>query len=270
VREQRWVEVDGGRLWVEVAGEGDAVVLIHPGLWDMRAWDPQFDAFAERYRVVRYDVRGYGRSSRPEPGRAYSDVRDLVAVMDAAGAHDAAMIGCSLGGMIALDAVLTYPQRAWGLVMVASAPRGLERTPEEDAWGEDLTASVGAAVEAGEIERAMDLQLEVWASLGTDDPAGRGIREIAFGNLHTLTMDDSGAEEMRPTAAERLEEVAVPTLVLPADLDPPVLQRASRVLAERIPDARLVRIPVVDHVIGMRRPQDFNREVLAFLASIRS
>ena len=83
-------------------------------------------------------------------------------------------------------------------------------------------------------------------------------------------MDDSGAEEMRPTAAERLEEVAVPTLVLPADLDPPVLQRASRVLAERIPDARLIGIPAVDHVIGMRRPPlDFNREVLAFLASIR-
>ena len=172
MRQQRWVEVDDGRLWVEIAGEGDAVVLIHPGLWDMRAWDPQVDAFAERYRVVRYDVRGYGRSSRPEPGRPYSDVRDLVAVMDAAGVHDAAMIGCSLGGMIALDAVLTYPRRAWGLVMVASAPRGLEETPEEDAWGQGLTESVGAAVEAGDLERAMDLNSRSGHRSGPTTPRG--------------------------------------------------------------------------------------------------
>lgn len=269
MNEQRWVEVEDGRLWVEVAGEGDGVVLVHPGLWDLRAWDPQVEALTERYRVVRYDLRGYGRSTRPEPGRPYSEVRDLIAVMDATGTPEAALIGCSLGGMVALDAALSHPRRVWGLVMVASAPRGLEETPEEEAWGEGMTASVEAAIQAGDAARAMDLELEVWASLGADDPAGRAIREIAFDNLHTLTMDDSGAEELRPPAAERLEEVAAPTLVLPADLDPPVMRRASQILAERIPGARLVRIPRVDHVIGMRRPEDFNREVLAFLASVR-
>jgi pimeloyl-ACP methyl ester carboxylesterase len=196
-------------------------------------------------------------------------VRDLIAVMDTLEVRDAALIGCSLGGMIALDVVLAHPERAWGLVMVASAPRGLEETPDEEAWGTELTASVDAAVRAGDVERAMDLQLEVWAVLGTDDPVGRAIREIAFDNLHTLTMDDSGAEQLRPPAAQRLEEVVVPTLVLPADHDPPILLRASRVLAERIPGARVVHIPDTDHVIGMRRPEDFNREVLHFLTSVR-
>jgi hypothetical protein len=59
------MEVDGARLWVQIAGEGTPVVLLHPGLWDSRTWDDQWDAFAARHRVLRYDLRGYGRSDRP-------------------------------------------------------------------------------------------------------------------------------------------------------------------------------------------------------------
>ena len=70
------------RLFVQAAGEGSGVVLIHPGLWDSRTWDDQWDPFAARHRVVRYDVRGYGRSSIPQA--PYSDLDDLAAVMDAA------------------------------------------------------------------------------------------------------------------------------------------------------------------------------------------
>ena len=91
----RFVEVEGGRLYVEEAGSGDPVVFLHPGLWDSRTWDPQFASFAERYRVLRLDARGYGRSSRPEPGVPYSHARDLLAVFDDAGIERAAIVGCS-------------------------------------------------------------------------------------------------------------------------------------------------------------------------------
>jgi len=80
-----FVEVKDGRLFYEAAGDdGPAVVMIHPGLWDRRAWDDKFEAFAERCRVVRYDVRGYGRSTRPD-GLRTSHVRDLAALLDALG-----------------------------------------------------------------------------------------------------------------------------------------------------------------------------------------
>ncbi len=267
--DRREVEVNGGRLAFEAAGDGEGVVFLHPGLWDMRTWDPQFGVFSRVYRAVRYDVRGYGRSSRPQPGRPYSHVEDLVAVMDAAGLDHAALVGCSMGGRIALDAALAVPGRVAALVLAASAAGGFEDvTAEEESEWEALDRPVEEAIELGELERAQELRLRIWAPLGTADEAGQRIRQIALDNLHELTMDESGAEELDPPAFERLEEVAAPTLVLPADHDPMYLRRLGRVLAERIPNARLVEIPNVDHVVGLRRPAEFNAAVLGFLGEI--
>ena len=92
--------------------------------------------------------------------------------------------------------------------------------------------------------------------------AGRRIREIAFDNLHELTMDESAPERLDPPASSRLGEIAVPTLVLPADHDPPEMDPMSTAIAAAIPNARLVRIPDTDHVINVRRPEEFNDVVL--------
>jgi pimeloyl-ACP methyl ester carboxylesterase len=262
------VAVEGGELEVEHAGTGPGVVLIHPGLWDSRTWDDQFAVFAERYHVVRYDLRGYGRSSRPEPGVAYSHVDDLVAVMDAVGLDRAALVGCSVGGGVELETAIAHPGRVWALVLVASALPGFEPTPAEEAWWEERMTGVGALVEAGDVEGARRRQLEIWAPLGVDDPIGRRILQISVENGQELTMDESGERHLDPPAVARLHEISVPTLVLPADHDPPDAQRESRVLAERIPGARIVRIADVDHVVNMRRPAEFNRVVLGFLDEV--
>lgn len=269
----RFVEVENGRLYVEEAGEGPAVAFLHPGLWDSRTWDPQFESFAERYRVLRYDARGYGRSSRPEPGVPYSHARDLLAVLDDAGIERAALIGCSMGGTNEIDFALEHPNRVLALVLVAAGVAGFEGTAEQEvaweAWYGEREPPIDAAVQAGDLERAQDLRLRtMWAQLGTDDPAGARIREIAFDNLHELTMDESAKEKLDPPAFARLGEIAVPTLVLPADHDPPEMDPMCSAIAERIPNARLVRIPETDHVINLRRPEAFDRVVLEFLGEV--
>ena len=269
----RFVEVEGGRLYVEEAGSGDPVVFLHPGLWDSRTWDPQFATFAGRYRVIRLDARGYGRSSRPEPGVPYSHARDLLGVFDDTGIERAVLVGCSMGGSTAIDFTLVHPDRVAALVLAAAGPSGFEGTPEQEAeweaWWTEHDAPVDAAVEAGDLERAQDLRMTtMWAQLGTDDEGGRRIRDIAFDNLHELTMDESAQERLEPPAFERLGEISVPTLVLPADHDPPEMEPIALALAERIPNARLVRIPETDHVINLRRPDEFDRVVLGFLAEV--
>ena len=266
-------EVDGGALSWESAGEGPDVVFLHPGLWDGRVWDEQFGVFSRTHRVLRYDLRGYGRSSRPEPGKPYSHVEDLSAVMDAVGVERAALVGNSKGGGVAIDFELSHPDRVTALVLAAPGLSGFEGTPQEEAeWGsafEDVERQIEDAMSAGELERAEDLRLRwLWAPLGTDDPAGARIRQIAFDNLHELTMDESGETVIDPPAAERLEEIGVPTLVLPADHDPPWHERICVVLAEGISGARLARIPETDHVIPLRRPDEFNRVVLEFLGEV--
>ncbi len=261
------VSVEGAALWVEIAGEGTPVVLLHPGLWDCRTWDDQWDAFAARHRVLRYDFRGYGRSDRPS-AHSYSHVRDLFGVMDAAGMRSAALVGCSMGGGVALDAALTDPSRVNGLVLVAAALGGNEGTDEDQREWEDRFGAIQGLVRAGELEQAQELRLRSWAPLGFGDPAGRRIHEIAFDNLHELTMDVSAAEELDPPAIERLEDVRCPTLVLPADHDPVFSQRESQIMMDRIPGARTVAIANVDHVINMRAPELFNDAVLPFLSEV--
>jgi pimeloyl-ACP methyl ester carboxylesterase len=269
----RFVEVEGGRLHVEEAGSGEPVVFLHPGLWDSRTWDPQFASFAEWHQVLRLDARGYGRSSRPEPGVPYSHARDLLAVLADAGIERAALVGCSMGGSTAIDFAIVHPERVAALVLAAAGPSGFEGTPEQEAaweaWWAERDAPVAAAVESGDLARAQDLRLAtMWAQLGTDDEGGRRIRDIAFDNLQELTMDESAQVRLDPPAFERLGEIAVPTLVLPADHDPPEMEPIAVALAERIPGARLVRIPETDHVINLRRPDEFDRVVLGFLAEV--
>jgi 3-oxoadipate enol-lactonase len=264
---ERSVEVPDGRLWSETVGEGPDVVLVHPGLWDARTWDLQVPVLTEAgYRVTRYDLRGYGRSSRLT-GKPYSNVRDLVAVLDAAGIERATMVGCSMGGEVALDVTLAHPERVAALVVAASVPSGFEATPEEEAWWADRMGPVEAAIEAGEHERAEDLRLEVWAPLGADDPAGAAIRRIAFDNLHELEMDESAAEVLDPPAARRLDEVAVPTLVLIAEHDPPFMRRGGELIARGVPGARVARLDT-DHVINLRSPRAFDELLLAFLRDL--
>jgi len=265
-----FVEVsDGARLRYDIVGEGPDVVLLHPGLWDRRTWDRQLETFsAAGYRVIRYDARGYGESSRLS-GEPYSHVRDLVELMDALDIETAALVGCSMGGGIELEFALEHPDRVWALVPVAAGLGGFEAFEEEEDWWEAANVPVEEAIAAGDLERAEDARLAIWAPLGTDDVAGARIRELAFANIHELTMDESALEELDPPAAARLAEIDVPTLVLEADHDPPFSRRESRTIAEGILDARLVVIEDADHVVNLRQPDRFDEVVLAFLDEVR-
>lgn len=267
--EMSFVEVPGGRLAYEVLGSGPDVTLVHPGLWDSRTWDPQVPVLVNAgYRVTRYDVRGYGRSSRLT-GEPYSNVRDLLAVLDAADVTQTALVGCSMGGGIAIDFTLEHPDRVWALMPAASGLGGFEALDEEEDWWAEREGPIDAAVEAGDLERAENLRLQIWAPLGTDDPAGRLIRDIAFDNLHEITMDESAHEELDPPASHRLGEIDVPTLVVIAEHDPPFMRRTGDLIALGVLGAHKLTIEGADHVVNLRQPEAFDRAMLGFLADAR-
>src|SRR6266576_2200112 len=241
----------GGMLAFDIDGDGPDVVLLHPGLWDRRTWDPQMTTFpAAGFRVTRYDARGYGASTRPD-ARPYSHVRDLEVLMDGLDITSAALVGCSMGGGIGIDFALEHPDRVWALVPVAAGLGGFE------------------ALEAGDLERAEDARLAIWSPLGAHDQAGARIRELAFENIHELTMDESAHEDLDPPAATRLGEIDVPTLVVEADHDPPFSRRESHLIAMGILDAQRVTIEDADHVVNLRQPERFDEALLSFLAAVR-
>ena len=258
-------DVNGATLHYETAGEGEPLVLVHAGISDSRMWDAQVDAFSRRYRTVRYDLRGFGRSPMVEG--PYSHHTDLRALLDALEVERAAFVGCSMGGGAVIDFALENPERAEALVLVGAAVGGFEfdeGPPEE--WGE-LVAADGA----GDLERVSELEVRMWVDgprRGPDvvDPAVRDlVREM---NLIALKNEAAQlGEELEPErpAASRISKIQAPTLVLVGDEDRARTLAAADLLEEKIPNVRKTVMAGTAHLPNMERPGEFNRLVLDFL-----
>src|SRR2546421_6201815 len=127
-----YVDRNGVKFGYEVHGSGEPTVLLAP-TWpivDSQHWKAQVPYLARHFRVVTFDPRGNGRSDRPSDPAAYADaeyVDDIVAVLDAVGAPQAALVGLCTGGWWALAAAALHPDRALGVV--AFAPSATHLTP---------------------------------------------------------------------------------------------------------------------------------------------
>jgi pimeloyl-ACP methyl ester carboxylesterase len=259
--------VNGGRLFVEVTGSGSPVVLIHSGIADSRSWDPQVAAFAAGHRVLRYDLRGMGRSDLGHG--SYSNLDDLVALLDAIGFDRAALVGVSMGGTLALDMALEHPAKVSALVLVGAGVSGRQQPEAFKAQMDELDA----LYERGLMDEVVERELEIWlygkGRTATDvDPAIReAVREMDRNNTGRFPAD-AKPQPIDPPAVGRLEEVKVPTLVIVGDLDIDHVQEGARVLSKGIAGARLAVMHRVAHVPNMERPEEFNRLVLEFLDSI--
>lgn len=260
-------------LHIEVAGMGDpTVVLVHAGIADRRMWDREFVALAERHRIVRYDVRGFGRS--PDPVRDYFDHEDLLVVLDDAGIDDAVLVGASNGGRIVLDTAVTTPDRVRAIVLVGGAVPGIDMSEQLEA---DL-AREGDALDRGDIERARAINLSWWVDGVDRSPAdvdpdvraavSRWLDELLPRQAIQARADAGDAQLLEPLMRDRLDDVSVPTLVIVGRHDDEGMRATARHVAARIPDARLVEIDGAAHLPNLERPERFLEELDSFLASL--
>lgn len=109
-----YAEIEGCRLYYEIAGKGETLVLGHAGLCDRRQWDGQWDDFSKDFRVVRYDMRGYGKSDAATDPVSRS--ADLYGLLKALGLKKVALLGCSMSGTSAIDFTLEHPEMVWALI----------------------------------------------------------------------------------------------------------------------------------------------------------
>src|SRR5919202_761785 len=255
-----FAEVNGTRLYYEAAGRGPAVVLIHGGLVDSRMWDDQMRPLAKRFRVVRYDLRGYGRSAAPTA--PFSHVEDLRALMDFLKVGRAAVVGLSLGGIVAADFALEHPERVERLALVGAGLRGDTQPPDERS----LNAYRTGAREGAEKYFEAFLQADLLAGVRNRPAARERMHRMMIDNFKALTYLTSGMLQYpEPKTIERLGEIRAPTLVVVGSLDGRNLQNIADTLAARIPGARKVTIPGASHHPPVETPKEFNRVLLDFL-----
>lgn len=268
------VAVRGARLHVVDEGSPDspAIILLHAGIADLRSWDaiaPQL--VAAGYRVIRYDSRGIGRTeSEAVP---YSRVEDLLAVLDAAGIERAALVGNSLGGMTAIDAAISAPDRVAAVVGVAAGLGGFDgaSTPEEDALFAEMERRDSAL--PPDPEAIADIDIRVWVD-GPGQPADR-VPATIRGLVAEMDMSSyqPGHEtgdliRLDPPAVGRLGELRCPVLAVAGALDVSEVAVTARHLAANAPAARAVIWPHVAHMIGVEVPDELAALIIEFLAPL--
>jgi pimeloyl-ACP methyl ester carboxylesterase len=264
-RQTGFANVLGTRLYYETAGAGAPLILLHAGIASSRMWDAQFAELAQHFRVVRYDLRGYGQSAVVE-GK-YAHWQDLYELMDHLRIEQAHLLGASNGGRVALDFALQHP-RMTGALVLASARAGGTQHPD---WPPQDVDAVDDAVTAGDFVLASEIEVRMWVD-GPNRPPGSvdaGIRDaVRDMNIVALKYEATGQGEevpLDPPAVDRLNEVVAPTLVIYGDQDYAAIQDGGDLLAERIGAARKQVIKGAAHLPNLEKPEEFNRLVIDFL-----
>jgi pimeloyl-ACP methyl ester carboxylesterase len=229
-------------------------------------WDSQWRTYPEQYRVVRYDMRGFGKSP-PARGK-FSFADDLIQLLDDLELGPAALVGGSMGGSVAMEATVARPDLVSALLLVAPGLRGHEFSDETRAgWAEEE-----AALERGDLDAAVEVNLRMWVdgiqrSPADVDPEVR--RRVGEMQMRAFELwQDAGVDpepEARVEYEKRLGEIDVPTLILVGDLDLPEMHEIADRLEAEIPSARRETIAGTAHVPSMERPEEFDRLVLEFL-----
>jgi len=258
--------VNGTRLYYEVRGTGEPLVLIHGGMLDSRMWDDQIGVYTKTHRVLRYDVRGFGGSVRP-PDQGYSDADDLASLLDYLEMPEVHLVGLSLGGRIALDFVVTRPERVRSLVLAGAGLAGYDKPdPEGD---ERMWMCILAARDHGS-EKATDLWLkDPYMAPAMENPRlAKRLRHLALENAYNWLENPILQRSPQPPAAKRLGDVKAPTLVILGARDVPRAHAIGDALLKGIKGSKKVVIPKAGHMVNMENPVDFNRAALEFLKQL--
>lgn len=239
------VPVAGGEVWAQdTGGDGQPVVLLHPGWGESTIWDFTFAKLAGRsgIRAIRYDTRGYGRS--PIPAMSYTKLGDLMAVLDHLQVHRAVLVGHSGGGGTAIGLALARPEQVRALILVAP---GVEDYP----WPADdpYNTEFDRLFAAGDREGLVALGLRTWAAASADPAAQTQIRAAvaAFFRQGEYELAD-------PPAYPRLGDIGSPTVLVVGELEYPMVKDCDENIAATISGCRKIVVPGADHLLPLRAP----------------
>lgn len=266
-----YLETNGAKLYYEVAGDGYPVVLIHAGVADHTMWDEQMGPFTQKYRVIRYDTRGFGKSITEDV--ECSEHRDLYDLLKHLGIKRAHLVGNSRGGTIALDFALENPEMVSALVLVAAGLSGFTPPIEPTDIEKALWEQEEKSWDAGDWEGVAAIDVQMWAD-GPGQPAGRApesvrerMRKMCLNTYNTQKVEGK-PQPLDPPAVGRLDEVKVPTLIMFGDLDTSGTPMTSEQMAKGIKGSKKIVYPGVAHMVSMEIPDEFNRVVLGFLEEV--
>ncbi len=266
--EAGYLEIDGSKLYYETAGYGTPVVLSHAGFLDSRMFDGIWEPLARQFKVIRYDMRGFGKSDPVTGPVCRRD--DLAHLLDHLGITEAHLVGSSMGGELSLDLALERPGLAKSITLVDSTPGGFDMQGEPPRYLFEMFN----AVQNGDVDRGSELQIRIWidGQFREPDQMDKELRQkalemnrIPVERKTFLIADTQPARLLTPPAITRLETVKCPTLIMAGSLENSEVLRAAGEMATRIPGAKKVIMEGCAHVPAFEQPEVFLSHLLNFL-----
>ena len=256
-------EVNGGRLYYEVSGHGPPLVFLHAGIADSRMWDSQIQYFSRHYTVVRYDLRGYGKSDAPTA--PYVPAEDLYALLQFLNLDRASIVGSSIGGTQAFDMAAAHPRAVTALVVVGGSPGWLPYSDEMNQRTSAIMSNIKEKGPASVVEGWLHDPMLTIAR--TQAPVAQQMRMFISQNVPGLL----GTPLMRPPniALPKLSDLKMPTLVMVGDHDDPEIVQRANLITREIPGAKDIVIKGADHMVNLEKPREFNRALDSFLRGLQ-
>jgi 3-oxoadipate enol-lactonase len=267
---------NGVVTFYEDTGDGPVVVLVHGYGGDLRLWDAQIGPLKEAgFRVIRYDIRGHGRSMIAPDGYTYenysADLRDLLdrlnverPVTEGLSVDSVHLVGLSMGGGVVLQFAVDLPERVLSLTLVDSALPGFTYDDETTAHIQQFMEAVRTDGPRAAIDNVW-LQHPFFDGVRRDPEKFEALREVLLDFQAPDMREGARPEEYRPDIADRLHEIRAPALVIAGENDIPDFRLIADVLAENIPDARQAIIHDCWHLPPNEKPDEFNHLLISFL-----
>lgn len=260
------VKANGIRIHYELSGKRGTpwVILSHSLASSLRMWELQMEALEPYFQVLRYDIRGHGRSEVTEGAYSFDLLsKDAVGLLDALGIEKVNWVGLSMGGMIGQCVALNYSDRLQSLVLCDT----MAIFPEESlpVWQERMES-----VKTRGMRAQLEATLERWFTpsfLRLNPPILDVIREEF---LLTPVKGYLGCIEAicKLNFLDRLSEIKIPTLIMVGEDDPGTPVSASEAMHQRIPNSKLTIIPSARHLSNVEQPKLFNTNLLKFLQNL--
>lgn len=263
----------GARIYYEERGEGTPLILLHGHSLDTRMWNKQFKAFSRRWRVVRFDFRGYGRSSEQREDVQFTHLADLLTVMDSLHIGKAYVVGLSMGAFVASDMLAMAPERMLGCVLASGGLKTYKGPSQPMDSVEKAKRDIEiAALKAKGVDRMKQEWLDALVGSGGTrrETMRRPLKKMiakwpAWQPLHyePRVMVAGDAVERFKSQCTR-----VPVLFLVGGAELKGRQPSRPWMMQYLPESRLQVVHDAGHMMNMEQPEAFNEAVTEFIGSL--
>ena len=267
-----FAEVNGTSLYYEVAGSGEPIVFVHGNFGDNRHWDQQFEPLSKSFKILRYDVRGYGRSALPKSDEAYFDTKDLKSLLEYLNIKKAHLCGVSMGSGIIVDFALEYPEMCLSIIPTGPWAIGFGEGDYKSAAADSLFAVMGKTGIIAKEKGSKEATEYFWKGNNVMAPtANKSISTLdsllQLGQEYSYWgfLNQNKRSFISPPAIGRLSQIEIPTLIVTAEYDVEACVEIANLMQKDIKGSIKVSINGAGHLMNMDKPEEFNKLISDFI-----